>query len=114
MNETKTDFGIMGRFEQPSPSDARDRDSHFEQVDMMIEIKLLHFLHGFNKGVNIQIVVIDKEILEGRHAFLLPDVLEFLVSFHTSGFVIIHMIFIGIIIIVIIWSVSDFKHILLL
>ena len=43
MNETETNFGIMGCLEQPSPSDARDRDIHFEQINVMIEIKLFFF-----------------------------------------------------------------------
>ena len=74
INKSKTSFGIMSRFKRPLSSDAGDRDSHFEQIHVMIEIKLLHFLHGLNKGVNVQIVIIDEKILESRHAMLLLDV----------------------------------------
>ena len=94
----------MCRLKQPPSSDAWDRHSHFEQIDFVFKIKLLHFFHSLNKRSEVQIVVVNEKILESWHSLLQPDVLKFLIpclpNFSHSVFIII--------------IVCDFQHILLL
>ena len=75
---------------------------------MVIEIELLHFLHGLNERSDVQIVVILQEIAKCNHASTSPNVLQFSISSCTEHFVVLVLI---VTVIVVVLFVSHFEHI---